>query len=97
MCANDEIALGAYAAARERDLSIPDDVAVTGWDDVPAAQLVSPPLTTVHQPLRELGARSAEHLLARIAGDRDDASVVLPATLRIRASSGSPHTPTGGT
>jgi LacI family transcriptional regulator len=90
MCANDEIALGAYAAARERDLAIPDDVAVTGWDDVPAAQLVSPPLTTAHQPLRELGARSAEHLLARIAGDRDDASVVLPTTLMIRASSGSP-------
>jgi LacI family transcriptional regulator len=96
MCANDEIALGVYAAARERDLAIPDDLAVTGWDDVPAAQLVSPPLTTAHQPLRELGARSAEHLLARVAGDRDHASVVLPTTLMIRASSGSPESPTPG-
>jgi LacI family transcriptional regulator len=92
MCANDEIALGVYAAARERGLAIPGDLAVTGWDDVPAAQLVSPPLTTAHQPLRELGVRSAERLLARVAGDRDDASLVLPTVLTIRASSASHDT-----
>jgi LacI family transcriptional regulator len=93
MCANDEIALGVYAAARERGLTIPGDLAVTGWDDVPAAQLVSPPLTTAHQPLRELGLRSAERLLARVAGERDDASLVLPTVVTIRASSSShdPH------
>jgi len=52
VCANDEIALGAYGACQERRLRIPDDVAVTGWDDIPMARFVWPALTTVRQPLR---------------------------------------------
>jgi LacI family transcriptional regulator len=90
-CANDEIALGAYAAAQERGLRIPADLAVTGWDDIPMARYLSPPLTTVHQPMRSLGARAAQLLLERIAGRRTDAiTVVLPTRLVLRASCGCP-------
>ena len=64
MCANDEIALGVYEAAREGGVGIPDQLAVTGWDDIPVARFLSPALTTVRQPMRELGDRAA-HLLLR--------------------------------
>lgn len=88
-CANDEIALGAYAALQERGLRIPADLAVTGWDDIPMARYLSPPLSTVHQPMRSLGARAAQLLLERIAGQRTEAStVVLPTRLVLRASCG---------
>jgi LacI family transcriptional regulator len=67
LCANDEIALGAYAAAQEAGLRIGADVAVTGWDDIGLARHLSPPLTTVRQPMRELGALAARTLKERIA------------------------------
>jgi LacI family transcriptional regulator len=92
VCANDEIALGAYGACHERGLRIPDDVAVTGWDDIPMGRFVSPALTTVRQPLRELGARAARRLLERIRGDRPGpVHEVLPTALVVRASCGCQH------
>ena len=53
VCASDEIALGAYGAARTRNLKVPQDIAITGWDDIQLARFVSPTLTTVRQPMRE--------------------------------------------
>jgi LacI family transcriptional regulator len=98
-CANDEIAIGAYAAARELGLSVPRDVAVTGWDDVPMSSHLSPPLTTVRQPLVELGARAAELLQGRVEGaDGEPVSVLLPTEVVFRASCGcgSRRRPRGG-
>lgn len=89
VCANDEIALGAYAACQERGLRIAHDVAITGWDDIPMARFVSPALTTVRQPLRELGARAAQLLAERVRGERSEpVHEVLPTELVIRASCG---------
>lgn len=89
VCANDEIALGAYAAAQERNLQIPDDLAVTGWDDIPMARYLLPGLTTVHQPMRNLGANAARALLERIRGERRaPIHLVLPTRLVLRASCG---------
>lgn len=68
VCANDEIALGALEAAEEAGLAVPGDVAVTGWDDVMAARYAG--LTTVRQPMRELGATAATWLQERITGSR---------------------------
>jgi LacI family transcriptional regulator len=92
-CANDEIALGAYAACAEAGLQIGSDVAITGWDDVPIARHVSPPLTTVRQPMYELGRRGAQILRERIAAGSSGASRapihdVLATQLVIRASCG---------
>jgi LacI family transcriptional regulator len=66
VCGNDETALGALEAASELDRSVPEDVVITGWDDVMAARYAG--LTTVRQPMRELGATAARWLQERIAG-----------------------------
>jgi len=70
VCADDEIALGALLAAEELGLRVPADVAVTGSDDIMAARYSRPALTTVRQPMRELGGRAARALDERIAGAR---------------------------
>ncbi len=87
LCASDELALGAYRAARSRGLRIPEDIAITGWDDIQLARFVSPALTTVRQPMRELGATTARLLFERIAGG-EPASAVLASGVVIRASCG---------
>ena len=88
-CANDEIALGAVTAAEELGLRVPQDLAVTGWDDVMAARHARPGLTTVRQPMRELGAWAARRLHERLAGDASEPRhEVLPTQLVRRASCG---------
>jgi LacI family transcriptional regulator len=59
---SDQQALGVYEAARQRGLRIPQDLSVVGFDDLPAARWVSPPLTTVRQPLADMGRVAAEML-----------------------------------
>lgn len=89
ICAQDEIALGALRAARELGLAVPEDVAVTGWDDIMAAGHAWPPLTTVRQPMRELGASAARALDELITGARTEPRhQILPTELVIRASCG---------
>jgi LacI family transcriptional regulator len=88
-CANDEIALGAITAAEELGLRVPDDVAITGWDDVMAARHSRPGLTTVRQPMRQLGAWSARRLHERLGGEASDPRhEVLPTQLVVRRSCG---------
>jgi DNA-binding LacI/PurR family transcriptional regulator len=65
---SDQQALGVYEAARQRGLRIPQDLSVVGFDDLPAARWVSPPLTTVRQPLAEMGRVAAEMLGDLIEG-----------------------------
>jgi LacI family transcriptional regulator len=65
---SDQQALGVYEAARQRGLRIPQDLSVVGFDDLPMARWVSPPLTTVRQPLADMGSVAAEMLGALIEG-----------------------------
>jgi LacI family transcriptional regulator len=89
VCGNDEMAVGALIALRSARLRVAADVAVTGFDDIAASQHVRPPLSTVRQPMRELGERSVRILLDRIADHtRPPDSVILPTTLVIRGSCG---------
>jgi LacI family transcriptional regulator len=89
MAANDEIAMGLLEAARDAGLQAPQDVAITGWDDVPAARHLTPPLTTVRQPMHEIGRRAAALLHERIGGSRrQPRHDVLPTELVVRASCG---------
>lgn len=69
VCANDLIAIGALDTARAAGLRVPDDVAITGYDDIEAASLISPALTTVLNPAREIGRSAAQLLLDRLDGD----------------------------
>ncbi|WP_158866588.1 LacI family DNA-binding transcriptional regulator [Leifsonia sp. AG29] len=90
VCANDELALGLMFALLSEGVAIGRDISITGVDDVPLASLVSPGLTTLSRPLRELSGRAAAALLDLIAG-RPAESVVLPSEVVKRASCGCAH------
>ncbi len=85
--ASDLIAIGAMRAVSEAGLRVPHDVAVIGFDDIPAASLTSPPLTTIMQDLKEAGELLVETLLAAIE-DHPNANRSIPAKLVVRASTG---------
>jgi LacI family transcriptional regulator len=87
ICANDELALGLIGGLTALGIAVPGDVAVTGWDDVMAARYCG--LTTVRQPMRELGAVAARALDRRIRGDDGPARhEVLPTRPVVRRSCG---------
>jgi len=73
---NDNIAVGVYRAAHELELSIPGDVAVASFNDISAAQFLSPPLSTIHLPAEEIGQTAVDLLVERVAG-RDIAKTVV--------------------
>jgi DNA-binding LacI/PurR family transcriptional regulator len=87
VCACDTIAIGAMRAAKDCGLRLPDDLAVTGFDDIPFAALANPPLTTVAQPAAEMGRLAVSMLLSAIATDVMPPSVRLPVRLVVRESS----------
>jgi LacI family transcriptional regulator len=88
VCANDQTALGAMHALAGRGIRVPQDVAVTGFDDVPVARHMHPPLTTVRQPMQELGATAFDVLFSKISTGKGETDVVLPVQLIIRESCG---------
>jgi LacI family transcriptional regulator len=69
-CVNDQTAYGACLALYRRGMSIPRDVSLIGFDDLPSSTYRLPPLTSVHQSVGELGERSAQAMLDLIAGRR---------------------------
>lgn len=89
LVANNLMTLGALQAIHERALSIPEDVAIVGFDDMPWATSLRPPLTAVAQPAEEMGRKAARLLLERLEDPGQPARrVVLPTRLVIRASCG---------
>ncbi|WP_230416020.1 LacI family DNA-binding transcriptional regulator [Micromonospora tarapacensis] len=89
--ANDLQALGVYQAARRLGLRVPTDVSVAGFDDLPLAALVDPPLTTVHQPLIEMAVTATELALALSRGERTpQLGLELGTTLTVRQSTAPP-------
>jgi LacI family transcriptional regulator len=84
---SDETALGVIEAARARGLRVPEDLSVVGFDDTPVARLAAPPLTTVRQPLREMGAVAVRTALRLAAGEAVDSyHVELATELVVRES-----------
>jgi LacI family transcriptional regulator len=91
VCANDQMAVGVIGALTSAGVELPSDVSVTGFDDIYLANIVNPPLTTVHQPMRLLGERSVARLLERIADPLMPQRVeVLPTDVVLRSSCGCP-------
>lgn len=87
--ASDVVAFGAMAAIREHGLTIPDDVALVGFDDVPLAHYVDPPLTTVRLPAAELGRQAGQVIINLIQNGKDaPKDILLDTELIIRASCG---------
>lgn len=89
VCANDETAVGVVLAVMDRGLRVPQDIAVTGFDDSAMAGLVGSGLTTVRQPMRELGAESARMLLRQVNdGEEQALDRVLATEVVVRGSCG---------
>ncbi len=82
---NDAIAIGAMKAAQERGLRVPEDVSIVGYDDLPHATIVTPPLTTIRQPLAEMG-RAGVGLVARLLDSRrpEAPQIELPTRIIVR-------------
>jgi LacI family transcriptional regulator len=90
VCANDDMAAGALFSAHKLGLNIPHDLSVTGFDDTPVSEIVWPPLSTIHQPLRQIGAQAVETLVGLIQNKTDsggaNSAVFVPFQLIERAS-----------
>ena len=89
---NDLQALGVYEAAREMGLRIPEDISVVGYDDLPLARWVGPPLTTVRQPLVEMAEEATRMVLALSRGiEPPNRRLDLATSLVVRASTQAPR------
>lgn len=92
LCANDMMAIGALEYCRASGINVPGDVSVVGFDDVPMAPLLSPRLTTVRQPAREMGMHAADLLLDLIRGDlKPDLPKSFPVEMVVRESAAAPR------
>ncbi len=90
--ASDQMAFGVYEAVRRHGLRVPDDISVVGFDDLPEVQWASPPLTTVRQPLAEMGALGARTVLRLAAGEPiDSPRVELATSMVVRESTARPR------
>lgn len=88
-CFNDEMAMGVVETARRRGVKIPEHLSVVGFDDIRFSRHIDPPLTTVAQPMREIGEGCVRLLLDILSGHTlDPVSVTLPHELTIRGSTG---------
>ena len=94
ICANDQMAIGALRVLAAAGIRVPEDIAVVGFDDIFPASLCDPPLTTVHQPIRKLGERACDRLIARIGDPAMRTKLeLLPTELVLRSSCGCPPGP----
>ncbi|MDF3982920.1 LacI family DNA-binding transcriptional regulator [Luteibacter sp. PPL201] len=84
--ADDDMAVGAIWAAAEAGVSVPGDMSICGFDDTTIATQVWPPLTTIHQPVRDMGKRATEELLLGLLGRGEPRMVEVDYQLRLRAS-----------
>jgi DNA-binding LacI/PurR family transcriptional regulator len=88
---NDLVAIGVIAGLAEEGVRVPDDISVTGYDDIPFAQFVTPPLTTVRSPQDEVGSVAWKTMNGLLQGDRPGARTVLAAEPVVRASTARPR------
>lgn len=92
LACSDELALGAMNAAYEQGFVVGQDIGVIGFDDIPTAAYSRPPLTTIHQPMYEIGTRLCRMLIQTIKGEEPaERQVVLTPTLVVRESCGNFH------
>lgn len=89
-CFNTRVAMGVYIAIRDNKLRIPEDISLSAFDETPIAQLFTPPLSVVSQPLEAMASTAMDFLMKRVHGDKDTPlqHVVFPTTLIQRPSIG---------
>ncbi|MBN1983858.1 MAG: SpoIIE family protein phosphatase [Chitinivibrionales bacterium] len=91
VAADDETALGAFQALRAHGKQIPHDIALVGFDNIEESQCISPPLTTVSQPLYDLGRTAVEMVMRLLRNEQIPQNIILEARLVIRESCGCFH------
>lgn len=87
-CGDDDAAIGVLTALQHAGKKVPRDIAVVGFDDVPVARFLSPPLTTVQAPIEEIGHTAVLQLVRLMRGEQVEPVVLLPVELVIRRSCG---------
>jgi len=92
-CYDDLTALGALAAARAAGVSLPGELSVSGFDDLFVASYSAPPLTTIRQPMKQMGRRAAEILLALLRGETAKKTMTFSGELVVRESTAPPPRP----
>jgi LacI family repressor for deo operon, udp, cdd, tsx, nupC, and nupG len=85
------MALGALAACRDLGIRVPDDLSIVGFDDLASSSYLTPPLTTIRQPMREIGVRAVNLLLAIIENVDVPLQQTLDFNLMLRGSTGVPR------
>lgn len=91
-CFNDGMAIGVIQAAKGKGRRLPEDLSIVGFDDIQFARYTDPPLTTVAQPMREIGEGTVRLLLEILGGDQiAPVSITLPHTLMVRSSTAPPR------
>lgn len=90
LCYNDMSALGVLRQAAMEGIAVPEELSVTGFDDIFFADYLQPPLTTVRQPMRELGRRAMELLLSILRGEENDKTLLIEGELIVRGSTAAP-------
>lgn len=92
ICGNDVLAVGALREARRTGVAVPDEVSVTGFDDIELAEIANPALTTVHVPHREMGRKAAQELIAMVNGTSKGVSTCIKTQVVHRQSLARPQT-----
>ena len=88
-CFSDDMAIGAMSVLQENGFRIPQDISIMGFDDIRYARLMTPALTTIHQPLEEIGKACIELLLEQLDGKSEPGRYIeLPFKLMVRQSTG---------
>ena len=83
---NDLLASGALKALQARDISVPEDVSIIGFDDISISRLTTPSLSTMHYPAKEMGERAAQHLISLIEGGKPETALPFESFLIARGS-----------
>ncbi len=91
MCGNDVLAVGALSAAKALGLDVPQEVSITGFDDIELATVVDPPLSTVHVPHRDMGRRAAQALVKLIKQETQPEAIKLDTHLCLRGTLAAPR------
>src|SRR6476646_1743260 len=89
-CYDDMTAIGALRQVRKLGLRVPDDISLVGFDDLPIVRYTDPPLTTVHQPMPQMGRLAMETLLDILAGSNSTHNIKVPGELIVRESTAPP-------
>ncbi len=90
ICGNDVLAFGALFEARVLGIQVPKSLSIVGFDDLPLARHIDPPLTTMHVPSAEMGRRAADYLLARLRAEMPPACTELEVGLIVRETTAPP-------